>query len=99
MSLPHWRAAGKTHPQPSGNVSFVGSRRSCYLGEALEDHGHALAAADAHGLQADGLVVELEAVDEGGGDPRPRHAERVADGDRAAVDVQPGRVDAQVLVG
>src|SRR5690606_29941514 len=54
-------------------------------------------AADAHGLQPELLVVELEAVDERGGDPGAGHAERVADGDRAAVDVQLVVVDAEVL--
>ena len=38
--------------------------------EALEDHGHALAAADAHGLEAELLVPALQAVEQRGGDPR-----------------------------
>src|SRR5439155_16826268 len=58
------------------------------LGEALQDRGHALAAADAHRLEAEGLVVELEPVDEGGGDAGAGHAERVPDGDGAAVHVE-----------
>ena len=50
--------------------------------EALDDHGHALAAADAHALHAEGLVLVLQAVDQGGHDPGAGHAERVAEGDR-----------------
>src|SRR3954453_23549793 len=38
------------------------------LGEALDDHGHALAAADAHRLEPVGLVERLQVVDEGGHD-------------------------------
>src|SRR5215470_4705494 len=68
-------------------------------GKPLDHHGHALAAAHAHRLQAERLVVELEAVQQGGGDPRPGHAERVPDRDRPAVDVQLVDVDADVLVG
>ena len=44
------------------------------------------------------LVVGLQAVDQRAGDPGAGHAERVADGDRAAVHVQPVDVDAQVPV-
>src|SRR6476619_5965414 len=66
--------------------------------EALEDHGHALAAADAHGLEAELLVPALQAVEQRGGDPRAGGAERVALRDRAAVHVEPVEVDAQVLV-
>src|SRR6185312_16984742 len=51
------------------------------LAEALQDHGHAHAAADAHGLQPDLLVVPLQAVDQRRGDPGAGHAERVAQGD------------------
>src|SRR6202046_3322759 len=43
--------------QPSRNVLFVEP-----LAKPFEDHRHALAAADAHGLEAGGLVVGLEAV-------------------------------------
>src|SRR5689334_9708973 len=38
------------------------------LAEPLDDHRHALAAADAHGLQAELLVVGLQIVQQGGGD-------------------------------
>src|SRR4029077_19423336 len=66
--------------------------------EPFEHEGHALAAADAHGLEADVLVVELQGVDQRGGDPGAGHAERVTDRDGAAVDVEPVDVDAQVAV-
>src|SRR5690606_35598403 len=67
--------------------------------QALDDHRHALAAADAHRLQGELLVVELQRVDQRGGDPGARHAEGVADGDGAAVDVQLLQRDAEVAVG
>src|SRR6204780_4978411 len=67
--------------------------------ESLDDHGHALAAADAHGFQADGLVPGDQAVEEGGGDPGAGHAERVAQRDGAAVHVEPVDVDAELAVG
>src|SRR5690606_12193146 len=67
--------------------------------EAFEDHGHALTAADAHGLEAELLAVVLQRVDERRGDASARHADRVADGDGTAVDVQLVEVDAQVAVG
>jgi hypothetical protein len=56
--------------------------------EALDDHGHALAAADAHRLDAERLVGLLEAVDQRGHDAGAGHAERVAEGDGAAVHVE-----------
>src|SRR4051794_4980730 len=66
------------------------------LAQALQHHCHALAAADAHRLETERLVVVLQRVDECRGDPRAGHAERVTDGDRAAVDVElvAERVDA-----
>src|SRR5213080_1259052 len=66
--------------------------------EALEHHRHALAAADAHGLQPEGAVLRLQTVEQRAGDAGAGHAERVADGDRAAVHVQLVDVDAQVAV-
>src|SRR5579859_3935641 len=66
--------------------------------EPFEHEGHALAAADAHGLEADLLVVELQRVDQRGGDPGSGHAERVTNRDGAAVDVEPVDIDAQVAV-
>src|SRR5437764_1211726 len=56
--------------------------------EALDHHGHALAAADAHRLEPELLVVVLQRVDERRRDPRTGHAEGVADGDGAAVDIE-----------
>src|SRR5260370_2175826 len=67
--------------------------------EPFEHHGHALPAADAHGFEPELLVVELQRVDQRGGDPGAGHAERVTHRDGAAVDVQLVDVDAQVAVG
>ena len=44
------------------------------------------------------LVLGLQAVDQRAGDAGAGHAERVADGDGAAVDVELVEVDAQVAV-
>src|SRR4030095_15821928 len=49
-------------------------------------------------LQADGLVVPVQRVEQRAGDPRAGHPERVADRDRAAVDVQLLDRDAEVAV-
>src|SRR6476661_4582270 len=65
-------------------------------GQALDDHGHALAAADAHRLDAERLVRLLEAVDQGGHDAGTGHAERVTEGDRPTVDVELVVGDAEV---
>src|SRR6478735_2437243 len=40
------------------------SRRLGRLTQAFEDHGHAHAAADAHGFQADLLVTQAQAIDQ-----------------------------------
>src|SRR5260370_11422981 len=69
------------------------------LVEPLDDHGDALAAANAHGFQVHGLVPGGQAVEQGGGDPGAGHAERVAQGDGAAVHVEPVDVDAELAVG
>ena len=56
--------------------------------EALQHHRHALPAADAHRFQTDRLIVRAEPVEERGGDAGAGHPEGVAEGDRAAVDVE-----------
>src|SRR5579863_10322658 len=66
------------------------------LVEHLEQARATLAAADAHG---DDRVLDLAAtpglLEDLAGEPRAGHPERMADGDRAAVDVVLFRVDAQ----
>ncbi len=56
--------------------------------EAFDDHRQALAAADAHRLEPVAAVGGLQTVDEGGHDPGAGLAERVAEGDGAAVHVE-----------
>ena len=56
-----------------------------------------MAAAHAHGFEADGVVGVLEAVEQGAHDARPGHAEGVAQSDRAAVGVELVVVDAQLV--
>src|SRR5262249_5864949 len=85
----------------SGSAALILSRYlqtppAAKSAQPFEDHGHALAAADAHGFEAELLVVPLQGVDQGGGDPGAGHAERVADGDGAAVDVQLVEIDAEI---
>src|SRR6202050_198698 len=65
--------------------------------EPLDDHGHALTAADAHRLEDDGLAGVLERVEQGGHDAGAGLAERVAKGDGAALDVELVPADAEVL--
>ena len=90
----------RTAPGSSRNRVAVAVAFRRGSAQPLEDHRHALAAADAHGDQAGRLVVpvcsELSIVV---CEPGAGHAERVADRDRAAVDVEPVEVDAEVLVG
>src|SRR5438105_15802275 len=58
------------------------------LVQPLHDHGHSLAAGDAHGLQADLLVVALQVVQQRCHDARSGHAEAMTGSDRAAVRVE-----------
>src|SRR6478752_1265346 len=62
-------------------------RRRCgvFLTEALDDRRVRHTAALAHRLQAVAAAAALELVDERRHEPRPRTAERVTEGDRAAV--------------
>src|SRR5207253_1359270 len=89
-NTPRRRPSRRTRPKASG------FRAKGELREPLHDHRHALAAADAHGFHADGLAGVLEAVEEGGHDAGAGHAERVTEGDGAAVDVELLPVDAEV---
>lgn len=66
---------------------------------ALQDHRHPLAAADAHRLEAEFAVAFLQRVDQGRGDARAGHAERVPHGDGSAVDVKPLLVDPEPTRG
>src|SRR5579863_6388793 len=92
----------RTMPKPSPSAASVplivptaagspsGSLRPTRpaLGESLDDHGHPLAAAHAHRLQAEPLTLVLEGVEEGGHDAGTGHAEGVAEGDGAALHVE-----------
>ena len=70
-------------------ISLTRPCRRCgnRLANPLENHRDALADADAHGGQAELGVAVAHGVDEGGGDAGAARAERVADGDGAAADV------------
>ena len=55
-------------------------------------------ATDAHCLEPEGAVGRAQPVHQGAGDPGAGHAERMPDGDGAAVHVELVDVDAQVAV-
>jgi MarR family transcriptional regulator for hemolysin len=57
--------------------------------QALDDRGGGHRAARAHGDQRRGRAAPLEFVQRGGEQPPPGATHRVAEGDRAAVDVDP----------
>src|SRR5690348_12077686 len=59
------------------------------LASVLPQGGDALTDADAHGGRRPAGATPAQLVQQGGGDAGAGAAERVADGDRAAVDVQP----------
>src|SRR5947199_10108922 len=79
---PRRRRAGAV---PTNWAQYATSRGSA---EPLHHHRHALPATDAHRLKADRLVVRAQPVEQRRGDARARHSERVAERDRAAVDVE-----------
>ncbi len=60
--------------------------------DPLEDRGDALTHADAHRGQAKGGVAVVHGVDERGGDASSGSAQRMADGDCSAADVDLGFV-------
>src|SRR5215207_3228991 len=64
----------------------------------LDAHGDAHAAADAEGGEAALRIALLHFVEEGDEDPCPGGADRMAERDRAAIDVDDLGVPAEVLV-
>src|ERR1044071_2887950 len=66
--------------------------------DALEDDGDALAAADAGGGEAVAAAAALQLVQRRQDEARARSAERVAQGDCAAVDVRLRAVEPQLLL-
>src|SRR5215207_2275763 len=66
--------------------------------DPLEGDGHALAAGDAEGGQPAAGALALELVDDGPDDAGAGHADRVAEGDGAAVDVGPLPVELELAV-
>ena len=92
ISHPSWAAACADERWEIRKKS--GTVRSA---EALDDDRHALAAADAHRLEAEPAVARLEPVDERGHDPGAGRPERVAQRDGATVHVELVRVHAEVV--
>src|SRR3954452_13093298 len=94
-------AASRAFPRcawaTASSTATTGSKSSPLV-EALHEHRLAHAAGDAHRLDPVGLVERLEVVEQRGHDPRARHAERVAEGDRAPERVQLVVVDPQLVL-
>src|SRR6185312_6275091 len=83
VRTPGWGVRARTSRRGEGN-------RSCGFRVKLQvfDHrGRALAAADAHGYHAPARLAALELVDHGGQQLGAGAAERMAQGDGPAVDV------------
>src|SRR6267143_1588831 len=90
-----WRdklAATRTKPTGLKTGHYIGK-----ISKALEDAGGAHAAADAHGDHAIAGVFALEFADDGGGEFCAGAAERVAEGDGAAVGIDARSVEAGLL--
>jgi MarR family transcriptional regulator, transcriptional regulator for hemolysin len=71
------------------SVAASGRPVRAVASQALDDGGGGHRAARAHGDQRRGRAAPLEFVQRGGEQPRAGAAHRVAEGDRAAVDVDP----------
>src|SRR2546421_3482819 len=67
--------------------------------QRAHERGVALAAAATQGSGAEPAAPAAQLVDQRGDEARPRHADRVTERDRAAVDVDDVVVDAQVAHG
>src|ERR1700693_2512874 len=63
----------------------------------FEQAGAALAAADAHRHHAPFRLAPTSLLQDVAGQPRACHAERMADGDRAAIDVVLVGIDAELV--
>src|SRR4051812_48802855 len=82
---PEHPAASKTAPAAATRLRF----------ERFNDDRDPLSAADAGRAEAIALARSLQGVDQMGDDARARRRERVAQRDRAAVDVQLVPIDAE----
>src|ERR1700738_5120256 len=81
----------------SVNINDRAADCMCGLREALEDAGGTHASADAHGDHAVAGVLALEVADQGGGEFGSGAAERMAEGDCAAVGIDTRGVEAGLL--
>src|SRR6185437_14836070 len=89
-----WGKRSAARPLSSG-VTSAPSR----VAHALEDRGDALADADAHGDQRVAPAAPMKLADGGEREPCARGAQRMADGDGAAIGIDPviGEVDLEQL--
>src|SRR5690606_12662837 len=73
------RDARPSASSPGGRASVTVRGSAGRSAQALDQHGHALAAADAQRLEPDGLVEGLQVVEQRRHDAGAGHAERVAE--------------------
>src|SRR5215211_5991751 len=95
------QGAARNGPWPyerSGAACDAGYLPAVLVVDALQGDGHALAAGDAEGGQAAPGLLALELMDHGADDAGAGHADGVAEGDGAAVDVGPVPVELQLAV-
>src|SRR5690349_2643213 len=83
-------------PMVPAPITAICSMLMCQApSDALEDHGDALATADAHGGQGVAALDALQLMDGLGGDDRAGGAHRVTQGNARTVGVDLFRVEAQ----
>src|SRR5580698_3800480 len=91
MSADWLSAAAPRRPAPAREAGRRRDSGSCRRGGGgyFEDGGHALTAADAHGLQPESAAAPTELVQQGDHHAGTGGADGVAEGDARAVDVEP----------
>ena len=82
-------------PLPITPAPITAARRISMASDRLEHGGDPLAATDAHGRQRQRLALALQQRRRLAGDPGPAGAERMAERDGAAVEIEAALVDAQ----
>jgi hypothetical protein len=82
--------------QPSTGQPSTGQAGSSGLG-SFPEHGDPLPDTDAHGRGCSARAAAAQLVQQGGADPRAGAAKRMADRDRAAVDVHPVGIKLQLV--
>src|SRR5207253_1286791 len=80
---------GALRPSPLVSRRLHSERaRTRDLIQSLDDHGHALATSNTHGLESDRLIECLEVVEQRAQDAGAGHAEWMTESDGSAVRIQ-----------